>query len=157
VGVPTGLEGGRGACFQRYSFSLLGGLGARGVGAGRRHDGFAVDVSFKVWGRAVVPVRAVFTAPGPRTVVMRITDGEGAGSVVETHATPVTPAVRGAPRTAVVEAVVATSDRRGFALARSSAPLLRPLMRAAARRLWRDDLAYAERRWRLRRDGRFPG
>ncbi|WP_256061568.1 DUF5914 domain-containing protein, partial [Streptomyces sp. DfronAA-171] len=29
--------------------------------------------------------------------------------------------------------------------------------RAAAARLWRDDLAYAERRWLLRSTGRFPG
>ncbi|WP_239076147.1 DUF5914 domain-containing protein, partial [Streptomyces sp. SID9913] len=26
-----------------------------------------------------------------------------------------------------------------------------------AGRLWRDDLAYAERRWTLRSTGRFPG
>ncbi|WP_234388351.1 DUF5914 domain-containing protein, partial [Streptomyces scabiei] len=44
-----------------------------------------------------------------------------------------------------------------FAVARRAAPLLRPLMRAAAGRLWRDDLAYAERRWHLRSTGRFPG
>ncbi|GJF26616.1 MULTISPECIES: DUF5914 domain-containing protein [Streptomyces] len=35
-------------------------------------------------------------------------------------------------------------------------PVLRPLMRAAAGRLWRDDLAYAERR-RVRRRGLFLG
>ncbi|WP_030952314.1 DUF5914 domain-containing protein, partial [Streptomyces sp. NRRL S-481] len=61
------------------------------------------------------------------------------------------------PRTAVIEAVVAASDRRGFALARAAAPVLRPLMRRTAGRLWRDDLAYAERRWTLRSTGRFPG
>ncbi|MFF7655597.1 DUF5914 domain-containing protein [Streptomyces sp. NPDC007983] len=120
-------------------------------------DALAVRVSFKVAGRVVVPVRAVFAAPGPRTVVMRITDGEGRGSVVETHATPLASDHRGRPRTAVIEAVLATSDRPGFAVARAAAPLLRPLMRAAAARLWRDDLAYAERRWALREAGRFPG
>ncbi len=57
----------------------------------------------------------------------------------------------------MVEALVAASDRRGFAVARAAAPLLRPLMRASAGRLWRDDLAYAERRWELRSEGRFPG
>ncbi|MGG7613269.1 DUF5914 domain-containing protein, partial [Streptomyces sp. ZG43] len=41
--------------------------------------------------------------------------------------------------------------------ARRAAPLLRPFMRATAARLWRDDLAYAERRWALRAAGRFPG
>lgn len=120
-------------------------------------DGFAVRVSFKVAGRLVVPVRAVFTAPGPRTVVMRITDGEGEGSVVETHATPLGTDAYGRPRTRVTEAVVAHSARRGFALARRAAPALRPLMRAAAARLWRDDLAYAERRYLLRSTDRFPG
>jgi hypothetical protein len=30
-------------------------------------------------------------------------------------------------------------------------------MAAGAARLWRDDLAYAERRWLLRSTGRFPG
>jgi hypothetical protein len=105
----------------------------------------------------VVPVRAVFTAPGPRTVVMRITDGEGRGSLVETHATPLGPDPLGRPRTAVTEAVVAVSDRRGFAGVRRAAPALRPLIRAAVARLWRDDLAYAERRWELRSTGRFPG
>ena len=49
----------------------------RTPGGGEDDDAFAVDVSFRVAGRLVVPVRAVFTAPGPRTVVMRITDGEG--------------------------------------------------------------------------------
>ncbi|URN14732.1 DUF5914 domain-containing protein, partial [Streptomyces sudanensis] len=82
---------------------------------------------------------------------------EGAGSVVETHATPLTAPGSPRPTTAVVEAVVAASDRRGFAMARAAAPLLRPLMRRAAGRLWRDDLAYAERRRELRADGRFPG
>ncbi|MYR57508.1 2Fe-2S ferredoxin, partial [Streptomyces sp. SID625] len=43
-------------------------------------DAFVVDVSFRLTGRLVVPVRAEFTAPGPRTVVMRITEGEGAAS-----------------------------------------------------------------------------
>ncbi|MEU1438600.1 DUF5914 domain-containing protein [Streptomyces sp. NPDC005786] len=124
---------------------------------GDEDDAFVVDVSFRVAGRLVVPVRAEFTAPGPRTVVMRITDGEGATSVVETHATPLTGAVAGRPRTAVIEAIVAASDRRGFALARAVAPVLRPLIRRTAGRLWRDDLAYAERRWALRSTGRFPG
>ncbi|MCP9210821.1 DUF5914 domain-containing protein [Streptomyces sp. NEAU-Y11] len=120
-------------------------------------DAFVVEVAFKVAGRATVPVRAEFTAPGPRTVVMRIVAGEGQGSVVETHATPLTPDAAGRPRTAVIEAVVAVSDRPGFGVARAAAPALRPLIRAAAARLWRDDLAYAERRWALRSAGRFPG
>ena len=56
----------------------------------------------------------------------------------------------GRPRTAVIEAVVAHSGRPGFTLARHAAPALRPVIRRAAARLWRDDLAYAERRYWLR-------
>jgi Domain of unknown function (DUF5914) len=54
------------------------------------------------------------------------------------------------PRTAVIEAVIAHSDRTGFNRARRAAPLLSGLMRLAASRLWRDDLAYAERRYQVR-------
>jgi hypothetical protein len=153
------LDPWHGAWFHPYSFVDLTVVEAPATGprGTQREDGFTVDVSFKVAGRLVVPVRAVFTAPEPRTVVMRITEGEGRGSVVETHATPLGPDDRGRPRTAVVEAVVAASDRPGFGVARALSPLMRPLVRAAAGRLWRDDLAYAERRWHLRSTGRFPG
>ncbi|MFF3564650.1 DUF5914 domain-containing protein [Streptomyces sp. NPDC002574] len=120
-------------------------------------DRFLVDVAFRVRGRLGVPVRAEFTAPEPRTVVMRIVSGEGTSSVVETHATPLGAGADGRPRTAVIEAVVAHSRRPGFAVARQAAPLLRPLVRRTAARLWRDDLAYAERRYDLRSQGRFPG
>ena len=152
--VANRLDPWHGAWFHPYSFVDLTVVDTPEQAEG---DAFAVDVSFKVAGRLVVPVRAVFTAPEPRTVVMHITEGEGAGSVVETHATPLGPDASGRPRTAVTEAVVAASDRRGFALARAAAPVLRPLVRAASGRLWRDDLAYAERRWELRSTGRFPG
>ncbi|MET8921896.1 DUF5914 domain-containing protein [Streptomyces sp. NPDC004623] len=152
--VANRLDPWHGSWFHPYAFV---GLRVAGTPEDGEKDAFAVDVSFKVAGRLVVPVRAEFTAPGPRTVVMHITDGEGTGSVVETHATPLTAPGAAEPRTAVVEAVVAASDRRGFALARAAAPVLRPLMRRTAGRLWRDDLAYAERRWSLRSTGRFPG
>ncbi|AVV47067.1 DUF5914 domain-containing protein [Streptomyces sp. ID05-04B] len=169
--VANRLDPWHGAWFHPYSFVDLTvvevpGAKARGTGEApgtatahdaEGEDGFTVDVSFKLAGRLVVPVRAVFTAPEPRTVVMRITGGEGRGSVVETHATPLGHDDRGRPRTAVVEAVVAASDRPGFGVARTLSPLLRPLVRAAAGRLWRDDLAYARRRWHLRSTGRFPG
>ncbi|MEU8651604.1 DUF5914 domain-containing protein [Streptomyces sp. NPDC048737] len=154
--VANRLDPWHGAWFHPYSFVDLA-VVEDDAGAGADGDGFTVDVSFKLAGRLVVPVRAVFTAPEPRTVVMHITRGEGRGSVVETHATPLGPDDRGRPRTAVVEAIVAASDRPGFAVARTVTPLLRPLMRVAAGRLWRDDLAYAERRWHLRSTGRFPG
>lgn len=151
------LDPWHGAWYHPYSFVELTVVAAPEGSGDADADRFTVDVSFKVAGRIVVPVRAVFTAPDPRTVVMHITEGEGEGSVVETHATPLGPDERGRPRSAVIEAVVAASDRPGFAVARRAAPLLRPLMRTAAARLWRDDLAYAERRWQLRSTGRFPG
>ncbi|MFJ8586715.1 DUF5914 domain-containing protein [Streptomyces sp. NPDC093595] len=150
--VANRLDPWHGAWFHPYSFVDLTVLET-----GEEEDRLLVDVSFRLAGRVVVPVRARFGAPGPRTVVMEIEDGEGRGSVVETHATPLGADGAGRPRTAVVEAVIATSGRPGFAVARAGAPLVRPLMRAAAGRLWRDDLAYAERRWELRSAGRFPG
>ncbi|MGW5088538.1 DUF5914 domain-containing protein [Streptomyces sp. 067-1] len=152
--VANRLDPWHGSWFHPYSFVDL--TVAREP-RGEEDDAFVVDVSFRVAGRLVVPVRAEFTAPEPRTVVMRITDGEGVTSVVETHATPLTGPDHAHPRTAVVEATIAASDRPGFALARAAAPVLRPLMRRTAGRLWRDDLAYAERRWALRSTGRFPG
>lgn len=96
-------------------------------------------------------------SPEPRTVGMRVTGAEGAGSVVESHATPLGPDASGRPRTTVVEAMLAASDRPGFPQARRLGPALRPLMRAAAGRLRRDDLAYAERRGHQRARGRLPG
>ncbi|MFE2019122.1 DUF5914 domain-containing protein [Streptomyces sp. NPDC059499] len=152
--VANRLDPWHGSWFHPYSFVDLT---VDREPRGGDDDAFVVDVSFRVTGSLVVPVRAEFTAPGPRTVVMRITGGEGATSVVETHATPLSRKAAGRPRTAVIEAVVAASDRRGFALARAAAPALRPLMRRTSGRLWRDDLAYAERRWSLRSSGRFPG
>ncbi|MFJ8133886.1 DUF5914 domain-containing protein [Streptomyces hydrogenans] len=155
--VANRLDPWHGAWLHPYSFVDLEVLSAPEGGVSEEEDALVVRVSFKVSGRVVVPVTAVFTAPEPRTVTMRIAEGEGAGSVVETHATPLTPRGAARPRTAVVEAVMATSHRTGFAVARSLAPLLRPAMRSASGRLWRDDLAYAERRWRLRSTGSFPG
>ncbi|MEW2220740.1 DUF5914 domain-containing protein [Streptomyces sp. NPDC006990] len=161
--VANRLDPWHGAWYHPYSFVDLTVVSApeavadEAAAHGGAADGFVVDVSFKVAGRVVVPVRAVFTAPEPRTVVMHLTEGEGRGSVVETHATPLTADTAGEPRTLVTEAIVAHSPRPGFALARAGAPLLRALLRAGAERLWRDDLAYAERRWQLRSTRHFPG
>ncbi|MBW4718189.1 DUF5914 domain-containing protein [Saccharothrix obliqua] len=151
--VANRLDPWHGAWFHPYSFANLRVVGS----ATETDDRFLVEVTFRLAGRVGVPVVAEFTCPGPRTVVMRIVSGEGEGSVVETHATPLGSGPDGVPRTAVVEATVAHSTRRGFAVARPAAPLLRPVMRWAAARLWRDDLAYAERRYALRSTGRFPG
>lgn len=143
--IANRLDPWHGAWFHPYSFTRLEVLSAPAVDATDHDDRFLVAVTFKM-GRFGVPVIAEFTSPEPRTIVMRIVDGEGAGSVVETHATPVGPG----PRTAVIEAVIAHSDRPGFARTRRVAPLITPFMRYAATKLWRDDLAYAERRYAVR-------
>ncbi|MFZ0835375.1 MAG: DUF5914 domain-containing protein [Mycobacterium sp.] len=143
--IANRLDPWHGAWFHPYSFTRLEVLSAAPIDASDEEDRFLVAVTFKM-GRFGVPVIAEFHSPEPRTIVMRIVDGEGAGSVVETHATPVGPG----PRTAVIEAVIAHSDRSGFAHTRRLAPLITPFMRLAATRLWRDDLAYAERRYQVR-------
>jgi hypothetical protein len=149
--VANRLDPWHGAWFHPYFFSRLSVLSApQEVTALDEDDKFTVAVTFRVTPGLGVPVRAEFTCPEPRTVVMRITQGEGVGSVVETHATPLGRGPDGRPRTAVTEAVVAHSARPGFALARRAGPALRPAVRHAAARLWRDDLAYAERRYQLR-------
>ena len=144
--VANRLDPWHGSWFHPYSFANLEVL--REPDAER--DEFEVAVSFRLTGGVGVPVRATFAAPEPRTVVMRIVDGEGVGSVVETHATPLGRNAHGHPTTAVIEAVVAHSTRPGFRWARAAAAGVRPVMRWAALRLWRDDLAYAERRRVLR-------
>jgi nitrite reductase/ring-hydroxylating ferredoxin subunit len=149
--VANRLDPWHGSWFHPYSFSRLSVLSAPGeADVPDEDDRLVVAVTFKVGPGLGVPVTAEFSCPEPRTVVMRITEGEGAGSVVETHATPLGRGPDGRPRTAVIEAVVAGSPRPGFAVARAAAPVLRPVMRRAAARLWRDDLAYAERRYQLR-------
>ena len=144
--IANRLDPWHGSWFHPYSFADLRVTSTPDDGG----DRFGVEVTFRVGPRIGVPVLAEFRCPEPRTIVMHILQGEGAGSVVETHATPLEPGADGAPRTAVIEAVIAHSPRPGFAHARRIAPLLRPPIRWAARRLWRDDLAYAERRYALR-------
>ena len=147
--IANRLDPWHGVWFHPYSFTRLEVLSAPGKNAAEDADRFLVAVTFK-FGRFGVPVIAEFTSPERRTIVMRIVDGEGTGSVVETHATPVGPGADGRPRTAVIEAVIAHSDRAGFARTRRVARLITPLMRYAATRLWHDDLAYAERRYKIR-------
>ena len=150
--IANRLDPWHGAWFHPYSFAQLGVLSAPPADADDDADVFQVAVTFHM-GRLGVPVIAEFSVPEPRTIVMHIVDGEGAGSVVETHATPLGPGVEGRPRTAVIEAVIAQSDRAGFRHALTAAPVIRPLMQLAARRLWKDDLVYAERRYALRAKG----
>ncbi|MDT5134977.1 MAG: hypothetical protein QOE41_4288 [Mycobacterium sp.] len=147
--IANRLDPWHGAWFHPYSFASLEVLSAPPTDATDEADRFLVALTFRM-GWVGVPVVAEFTSPEPRTIVMRIVDGEGAGSVVETHATPVGTGADGKPRTAVLEAVIAHSERSGFAHTTRVAPVITPLMRFAATRLWRDDLAYAERLYRLR-------
>jgi hypothetical protein len=147
--ISNRLDPWHGAWFHPYSFAQLRVLSAPPADVDDDSDVFQVAVTFRM-GRLGAPVIAEFSCPEPRTVVMHIVDGEGAGSVVETHATPIGTGPDGRPRTAVIEAVIATSDLSGFRYALRAAPVIKPLMKIAATRLWRDDLAYAERRYALR-------
>jgi nitrite reductase/ring-hydroxylating ferredoxin subunit len=150
--IANRLDPWHGSWFHPYAFSHLV------VDDEASNDQvLVVEVTFRLsrtWG---VPVRAEFTCPDSRTIVMHITEGEGAGSVVETHATPLGLGPDESPRTMVTEATIAYSDRPGFQVARWLTPLLRPGIRRTARKLWVDDLAYAERRYELRQRGEFPG
>lgn len=150
--IANRLDPWHGAWFHPYSFAQLEVLSAPPVDADDEADVLQVAVTFHL-GRLGVPVIAEFSVPEPRTIVMHIVDGEGVGSVVETHATPIGIGPDGRPRTAVIEAVIAQSDRPGFEKSLRAAPMIRPLMRLAAAKLWRDDLVYAERRYTLRAKG----
>jgi nitrite reductase/ring-hydroxylating ferredoxin subunit len=143
--IANRLDPWHGSWYHPYSFTSLEVLSS----PSEDDDRFLVAVTFRI-GRLGVPVIAEFTSPEPRTIVMRIVDGEGTGSVVETHATPVDVGPDSRPRSAVLEAVIAHSDRPRFVHTRHAARLITPLMGHAATRLWRDDLAYAERRYTVR-------
>lgn len=121
-----------------YAFSRLA-----VVEVGAEH--VTVRVARRIAGPIAIEVDARFESPAPRTIVMTIVAGEGAGSVVETHATPIEPG-----RTAVIEASLAASDRPSFRLVRPLASLVRALLERSARRLWVDDGRYAERLYELR-------
>lgn len=143
--VANRLDPWHGAWFHPYAFSDL-----RVDDLASTPDRLVLDVAFRLGRRFAVPVRAEFTCPDAATIVMTITEGEGEGSVVETHATQVTAPGRHPATTVMTEAVVASSGRAGFQLARGLAPLVRHGMRASQRQLWVDDLEYASRRYALR-------
>lgn len=136
--VMNRLDPWHGAHLHAHSFARLRVLD-------RRQDEITVRVAYRLFRSLAVEVDARFHAPSPRSIVMTIVGGEGEGSVVETHATPLGPG-----RTAIIEATFAASSRPAFALARRAAPALRPLLQWASRRLWADDAAYAERLYALR-------
>ncbi|TDT34418.1 DUF5914 domain-containing protein [Naumannella halotolerans] len=143
--VANRLDPWHGAWFHPYAFSDLT------VDESASDDEvLTVDVTFRLsrtWG---VPVTAEFRCPDARTIVMTIVRGEGAGSVVETHATFLGLDSQGLPRTMMTEATIAHSDRPGFSLGRAMSGVIKPLMRRTALQLWVDDGEYAERRYEIR-------
>jgi isorenieratene synthase len=136
--IANRLDPWHGVHFHPYAFATLTVLDLS-------DDVLKVRVAKRLIGAVVAETDATFHSPEPRSIVMTIVEGEGRGSVVETHATPIEPG-----RTVVVEATLATSDRPGFRHARKLQWLIRPFIERSARRLWVDDAAYAERLYRLR-------
>lgn len=147
--IANRLDPWHGAWFHPYAFSHL-----EVDEATSTDDRLDVRVAFRINRRWAVPVLARFTTPDARTIAMHIVEGEGRGSVVETHATPTGRDAAGRQHSMVVEATIAHSDRPGFGVARTLGAALRPLIRRTARQLWIDDIAYAERRYALREGGR---
>ena len=137
--IANRLDPWHGVHFHPHTFARLKVLD------GGDPDRLLVRVAFRVAGPFCVEVDCTFHSPEPRCIVMTIVDGEGTGSVVETHATPVAEG-----RTAVIEATLATSDRPGFKAALGLASAIRPAIKRLARRLWVEDGAYAERQYELR-------
>lgn len=141
--IANRLDPWHGAHFHPHSFSALEVLS-------QSLDVLHLRVTYKVakvFGVSFgVEVDATFHCPDARTIAMTIVAGDGQGSVVETHATPLSP-----DRSLMIESTLATSDRPGFQAMVALAPLVRPFIAERARRLWVDDLAYAERRFAVRR------
>jgi isorenieratene synthase len=118
----------------------------------RKDDEITVRVAFAVIGRLAVEVDARFHCPDPRTIVMTIVRGDGIGSIVETHATPID-----ATRCAVIEATMATSDRPQMKYVLPFARWARPWLERRAQRLWVEDVAYAEQRRLILDQAASPG
>lgn len=140
--VQNRLDPWHGAHYHPHSFGRLRVIE-------QTEDSISVRVAYKVAGPLAVEVDARFHCPDPRCIVMTILRGDGEGSVVETHATPL-----GEGRTAIVELTLANSDRPGFGQVLKAAPVLRPIMEWAAGRLWVEDARYAERLYALRQKAR---
>lgn len=136
--IANRLDPWHGVHFHPYAFATLTVLDLD-------DNVLTVRVAKRLVGRIVAETDATFHSPEPRSIVMTIVEGEGTGSVVETHATPIEPGL-----TMVVEATLATSDRPGFRHARKLQRLIRPFIERSALRLWVDDAAYAERLYALR-------
>lgn len=140
--IANRLDPWHGVHFHPYSFAGLKLLALD-------DDSITVRVAKRLIGNLVVETDAVFHSPQPRSIVMTIIEGEGKGSVVETHAAPIDEG-----HTAIVEATLATSDREGFQHALKLQRFIRPFIERSARRLWVDDIAYAERVYTLRENSK---
>ncbi len=140
--IANRLDPWHGVHFHPYAFASLTVLDLD-------DDAVKVRVAKRLIKRLVAETDATFHSPEPRSIVMTILEGEGKGSVVETHATPIEPG-----RTLVVEATLGTSDREGFRHALKLQRFIRPFIERSARRLWVDDAAYAERLYELRNRSR---
>jgi len=141
--IANRLDPWHGVYYHPHTFKRLKVIGVEG---GR----LLVRVVYGITDRLGIEVDATFHCPDPRTITMTIVGGEGTGSVVETHATPLREG-----RSAIVEATLATSERPGFRRAIRAARLIRPFILRSQRKLWVEDAAYAERRYALR-SGRVP-
>jgi isorenieratene synthase len=136
--IANRLDPWHGVHFHPHSFARLKVID-------NRDDVLTVRVVFRAVGSIGVEVDCTFHCPEPNTIVMTIIRGEGEGSVVETHATPLRPGW-----TTVTEATLASSDRPVFRRAMRHPERIRRQIENRAKRLWADDRAYAERRYYLR-------
>lgn len=132
--VANRLDPWHGAWFHPHSFGALTMIDVD-------EEQLKLRVAYKIVGRLAVEVDCTFHAPTRRSIVMTIVDGDGIGSVVETHATPIDP-----ERSMLCEATLAWSDRAGFPYMYALRDWIRPLIEKRAHRLWVEDVAYAERR-----------
>jgi len=142
--IANRLDPWHGAHFHGHSFARLSVID-------EAIDHVTVRVVYRIAGRVGMEVDARFDCPDPRTIVMTIVSGEGVGSVVETHASPLAEG-----RTAIVEATIATSERTSVSWL-PRATLLRPMIEARARKLWVEDVQYCERRYALRTQAAAQG
>ena len=138
--IANRLDPWHGCHFHPYAFAQLRVLESS-------ESSLTLRVAYRVLGPVLVEVDATFHTPDPRTIVMTIVAGEGVGSVVETHATPMGPG-----RTRMTEATLATSERPGFRYALRLGRRIGPYIEKSARRLWVDDIDYAQRRYALRQE-----
>jgi len=139
--IANRLDPWHGAHLHGHSFEALEVTSAE-------RDELRMRVRVKAFGPIRMDAEVMFSCPGPRSIVMTIEEGEGAGSVLETHASPIAPG-----RTAVTEAIFATTSR-SKAMWLFERPWVRPFLRRQmvvhAKRLWNEDREYSERRYSLR-------